>query len=428
MTEAQKKLSYNDFGGVIGCLLTYISCPIGFLFIVYFVQENKCDINQFNLEHFWSDICSSLYRFDLMKFLSFYTILIAVIYCFPTSKIVEGPVTPSGKKLKYKISALTTFFTFLAIFFALLKYDVNNIFKMVKNNYFGLMVISVAIAFLWQLIFFIKSFFLNNEDRNPQATSGNIIYDSFLGYELHPRIGELFDLKIYLYRYSMMAWVLIVLLELVSIYQDDLETLKRSPEIIIMILTHIIYCYSVYFGDEESCPHMFDIKHEGLGFSQTFGEIVIVPFFYTLPVHMVILFPDHQHFYAIRLIFATILTLAGCFVAGVSNHQKTKFRTSKPEIYPNDDVISSGTSSSLYCGGLWGLCRHPNYLGELMISFGWSLLCGFSSWFLWMYPAFLTPLLLSRIKRLENISEMNGSKNWMIYKKKVPYKMIPYIY
>lgn len=46
MTEAQKKLSYNDFGGVTGCLLTYISCPIGFLFIVYFVQENKCDINQ----------------------------------------------------------------------------------------------------------------------------------------------------------------------------------------------------------------------------------------------------------------------------------------------------------------------------------------------------------------------------------------------
>ena len=46
---------------------------------------------------------------------------------------------------------------------------------------------------------------------------------------------------------------------------------------------------------------------------------------------------------------------------------------------PVDDVIKPMTSDperAYYCGGWGGFSRHPNYLGEIMTSFGWSLLAG----------------------------------------------------
>jgi len=45
------------------------------------------------------------------------------------------------------------------------------------------------------------------DELNPKGNTGSFIYDSFLGRELHPRIGKYFDWKLYLYRPSMAGWV-----------------------------------------------------------------------------------------------------------------------------------------------------------------------------------------------------------------------------
>lgn len=38
--------------------------------------------------------------------------------------------------------------------------------------------------------------------------------------------------------------------------------------------------------------------------------------------------------------------------------------------------IPTATGKSLLVSGWWGVVRHPNYLGDLIMALAWSLLCG----------------------------------------------------
>ena len=40
------------------------------------------------------------------------------------------------------------------------------------------------------------------------------------------------------------------------------------------------------------------------------------------------------------------------------------------------ETIPGGHGKKLLVSGWWGLCRHPNYLGDLILSLSWSLPCG----------------------------------------------------
>ena len=63
---------------------------------------------------------------------------------------------------------------------------------------------------------------------------------------------------------------------------------------------------------QAQCPYMFDIKNEGLGFVQFFGELVIVPFIYILPVKFVAAHPRDLHPLEIALIVAILGQLRLC--------------------------------------------------------------------------------------------------------------------
>lgn len=39
-------------------------------------------------------------------------------------------------------------------------------------------------------------------------------------------------------------------------------------------------------------------------------------------------------------------------------------------------VVGEKKGHDLLVGGLWGLVRKPNYLGDIMITLSWSLMCG----------------------------------------------------
>jgi protein-S-isoprenylcysteine O-methyltransferase Ste14 len=40
------------------------------------------------------------------------------------------------------------------------------------------------------------------------------------------------------------------------------------------------------------------------------------------------------------------------------------------------ETIPTTTGKKLLVSGWWGMCRHPNYLGDLMMALSWSLTCG----------------------------------------------------
>ena len=46
--------------------------------------------------------------------------------------------------------------------------------------------------------------------------------------------------------------------------------------------------------------------------------------------------------------------------------------------------------TQLLVSGWWGICRHINYTGDLLLSLAYSLACGFDSFFPYFYIIYLT--------------------------------------
>ena len=92
-------------------------------------------------------------------------------------------------------------------------------------------------------------------------------------------------------------------------------------------------------------------------------------------------------------------TIKGIIVA---DYQKTIFRRDEKN---KEDFIKTG---------LWSLSRHPNYLGEIILWLGISVI-SFSSLSDWQYITLISPiftyLLLVHISGVR-ILESNGKKKW----------------
>lgn len=43
---------------------------------------------------------------------------------------------------------------------------------------------------------------------------------------------------------------------------------------------------------------------------------------------------------------------------------------------PGLETIATATGRQLLVSGWWGMVRHPNYLGDLIMALAWSLPCG----------------------------------------------------
>ncbi len=78
--------------------------------------------------------------------------------------------------------------------------------------------------------------------------------------------------------------------------------------------------------------------------------------------------------------------------------------------------------------GWWGLARHANYLGDLMMALAWCLACGVSHIVPYFYFIYFAPLLIDRERRDDqNCAEKYGD-DWKAYTKRVRYRIIPGIY
>ena len=109
----------------------------------------------------------------------------------------------------------------------------------------------------------------------------------------------------------------------------------------------------------------------------------------------------------------------GVYVVGTilhfgSDYQKHGFKA-KPE-----------SKGKILDTGFWGLCRHPNYLGDFLIYVGFAILGGH-------LLGWIAPLLnflqyrFDAIPKNEKWAEEKYGKEWQAYAKRVK-MFIPYIY
>ena len=91
-------------------------------------------------------------------------------------------------------------------------------------------------------------------------------------------------------------------------------------------------------------------------------------------------------------------------------------------------ILTDGEKSILV-NGFWGVSRHINYLGEILMAAGIVLSAGYPGkiW-PWLYPLYYVLLLFPRQHADDKRCAAKYGKLWDEYMSKTKYRIIPFIY
>lgn len=334
-------------------------------------------------------------------------------------KVVQGAQLPSGERLSYKLNGLSSFVVSIAIVVALLATGTVRASTVLAElgPLLTLATLGAAALAVW--------FYVWGRRRGAlERSSGNVAYDFFMGTVLNPRFG-LFDLKFFFESHiGMGTWgALAVILPAAEIERTG----ALSTPMLIVSLCQLFYITD-FFVFESNLLSMLDIIYENYGFMLTHAFLAWMPFNFTLQQQYLLAAPsDLPTWAAIALL---VLNFTGYIIFRDSNLQKQRFRRdpSRPVWGRPPRVLNTKRGTALLVSGWWGLARHTNYLGDLMMALAWCLACGFSSIVPYFYFIYFAPLLLNRERRDHALCHEKYGTDWDEYCRRVPYRIVPWIY
>uniref|UniRef100_A0A8B9YT32 Delta(14)-sterol reductase TM7SF2 n=1 Tax=Bos mutus grunniens TaxID=30521 RepID=A0A8B9YT32_BOSMU len=182
----------------------------------------------------------------------------------------------------------------------------------------------------------------------------------------------------------------------------------------------------LYVGDalwyEEAVLTTMDIIHDGFGFMLAFGDLAWVPFTYSLQAQFLLYHPQPLGWKAPDHLLM-LSPAVGYYIFRGANSQKNTFRKNPSDPRVADlETISTATGRRLLVSGWWGMVRHPNYLGDLIMALktpspqGCSTCCPTST-------SSTSPLLVHREDRDERQCRQKYGLAWHEYCRRVPYRI-----
>uniref|UniRef100_A0A4X2K1R8 Delta(14)-sterol reductase TM7SF2 n=1 Tax=Vombatus ursinus TaxID=29139 RepID=A0A4X2K1R8_VOMUR len=408
-----------EFGGPLGTAAMLLLLPVVLFHLLLTCHSGPCSLLNLPSElpptsAFWSPWALLL----LLLWLG----LQATLYLLPMGKVSEGRMLRDKSHLQYPINGfrclgLTALLVGLGLAGGLPLGSLSELLLPLASA-------ATAIAFILSLLLYLKSFTAPPSALAPGGNSGNIIYDFFLGRELNPRFGS-FDLKYFCeLRPGMIGWALINL----ALLLQEAERQGGWPSLAMGLVNAFQLVYVVdALWNEEAILTTMDIIHDGFGFMLAFGDLAWVPFIYSLQAQFLLNHPQSLELPvagAICLLFAI-----GYFIFRGANTQKNTFRRD-----PTDpsvaglETIPTATGRRLLVSGWWGMVRHPNYLGDLIMALAWSLPCGVTHLLPYFYVVYFTILLVHREDRDERQCLQKYGLAWREYCARVPYRIVPYVY
>lgn len=344
----------------------------------------------------------------------------------------EGAITPAGNQLVYQINGLQAW-VITHLLFGLGGYAMGWFSPAIIADHWGEFLIATNLMGYAAAIFvYVKAYrFPTNAD--DRKFSGNALYDFFMGIEFNPRIGS-FDFKLFFNgRPGIVAWTLINW----SFAAKQYATLGYVTNS--MLLVNVLQAIYVldFFWHETWYLKTIDICHDHFGWMLAWGDLVWLPYMYTLqglyllynPVNLPSLFS----------LFVLTFGVTGYAIFRSANNQKDYFRRTQgkapiwgkmPEFISCQYTATDGSvyQSKLLLSGWWGKARHFNYTGDLMLSLSFCLATGFSHILPYFYIIYMSILLVNRCYRDEHRCLNKYGDAWKEYCRRVPYRLIPGIY
>nr|pir nuclear envelope membrane protein-like - Arabidopsis thaliana [Arabidopsis thaliana] len=302
--------------------------------------------------------------------LVFYFVYLAVAGEILPGKVIRGVLLSDGSQLRYRCNGLLALILLVAILGICAKLGIVSPLVVADR---GLELLSATFIFcvLVTLALYVTGRSSSNKGSSLKPhVSGNLVHDWWFGIQLNPQFMSI-DLKA-----GMMGWLLINLSILAKSVQDG--SLSQS-----MIL-YQIFC---------------------AGWWLLHNKVEL-----TVPA----------------IVVNCLVFLIGYMVFRGANKQKHIFKKNpKTPIWGKPPVVVGG---KLLVSGYWGIARHCNYLGDLMLALSFSLPCGISSPVPYFYPIYLLILLIWRERRDEVRCAEKYKEIWAEYLRLVPWRILPYVY
>ncbi|ELR20058.1 Ergosterol biosynthesis ERG4/ERG24 family protein [Acanthamoeba castellanii str. Neff] len=345
---------------------------------------------------------------------TFWGFLVVCYYLVP-GPVGRGVPLKNGKQLEYRINGFRSFVLLLALFYG-------GSFAgwwtptVIYDNFWPLFTVVNYFSFAQVLFLYIKGRFFSNEFE----THGNVLADLWYGVELNPRMLG-FDFKYFAYRPLIMGWALLILS--IVHHQYAVYGVVSIPMGLYLLFT---WWYTIdYLWVEHKICTTWDIIAEHFGFGLVWGDHAFYPFFYSIQAHYLIE-PFELHPVAYLAIVAVFFT--GYTIFRQANNQKDEFKRVGKKAKIWGKPVTTTKDGRLLTSGWWGVGRHINYLGDILIAVGWTLPCGFSSLIPWTHSMFFIPFLMHREHRDEQRMREKYGATYQEYCRVAKYRIFPFIY
>lgn len=356
---------------------------------------------------------------------SIYYIYICVGSLLIPAKIVDGHPSPKrGPRLKYSINGfkLTCLTLILLILFGGVIPNLSQIrlfrLAILADEFWSLWSVVNICALIISTLLYIKGL----QGRQilgeyvDKHSHGSFALDFWVGKELNPRIGE-FDIKFVAYRVGMLFWIVLNLGFLAKQIEVEGTTTFRM---LCYQFTTAFYVLD-YFWNEEKMLTTWDIISEEFGYMLVFGDYVFIPFAFSVQCHYLLYYPD---FHSVSLPIAILLIFfIGYYVFRTANSQKNQYKNN-----PNQPIWGKPPKTiggKLLVSGFWGIGRHTNYTGDIVMALADCLPCGtqIGGYF---YVIYLFILLTHRAYRDDTKCKRKYNLLWKEYCQTVDYVYLPF--
>jgi protein-S-isoprenylcysteine O-methyltransferase Ste14 len=262
----------------------------------------------------------------------------------------------------------------------------------------------------------------------PRVPGKSWLADLYLGRRENPRWGGgRLDAKMFLYLVGA------VMLELNVLSFSAHHVLTHPGAVSPGVLLHAaMFSFFVveYLTFERVHLYTYDLFAERVGFKLGWGCLVFYPYFYVVGLWSTAALPDPRTPTPL-LVGSAAIFFTGWALSRGANLQKFLFKT-RPQarlfglIAP---ATVEGDGRQLLCSGFWGLARHINYLGEILMATGLALALGYPGHLgPWLYPVYYLVLLLPRERDDDRRCAAKYGALWRAYCERVPYRVVPKIY
>ncbi|XP_073980629.1 uncharacterized protein isoform X2 [Rhodnius prolixus] len=259
-----------------------------------------------------------------------------------------------------------------------------------------------------------------------------ILYLFYIGRQIHPKVLGVDVKQLIICRVAMIIWQV----QVFAFFFAALD--KRSFDVptLVTCLLQTVYLYKGFIY-ETAYYHSLDFTFDRAGYYLIWGSLVWLPCQYSYTSYFLVNHPPviSNKNAILILIFGIISIIATLMV----DFEKANFRcikgntliwNKKPTyiVAKYTDNTGKEKTSLLLTSGGWGLARHLNYSLELLSNLSWALPAHGLGITGYIFIMFLTVLLLHRIFRDESKCKAKYGKYWEEYCKKVPYRLVPYVF